>query len=47
MGESDPRLHYAVIVVNMPPTAITCKCGLTFTGDDPVGQQKAHMDELN
>jgi hypothetical protein len=43
----DPRAHYAVRVTDMPPTEIACKCGQVFTGDDPIGQIKAHMDELN
>lgn len=43
----DPRAHYAVLVVDMPPTEIKCKCGERFWDDDPIGQMKAHMDELN
>lgn len=43
----DPRAHYAMRVVDIPPTEIECKCGQVFTGDDPLGQMKAHMDELN
>lgn len=37
--------HYAVKVVDMPPTAITCKCGQVFNGDDPIAEIKAHMEE--
>lgn len=43
----DPREHYAVLVVDLPPTEIKCKCGERFWDDDPIGQMKAHMDELN
>jgi hypothetical protein len=47
MADDDPRAHYAVRVTDLPPTEIVCKCGETFTGDDPIGQVKAHMDALN
>lgn len=43
----DERPHYAVKVINLPPTKIVCKCGLAFDGADPIGQLMAHMDELN
>ena len=43
----DTRLHYAVKVVDMPPTSITCKCGQVFDGDNPIGQVRDHMEALN
>jgi hypothetical protein len=43
----DPRPHYAVKVVNIPPTLIVCKCGERFEGTDPIGAIAAHMEELN
>jgi hypothetical protein len=39
--------HYAVKVVDMPPTEVTCKCGEIFTGDNPLSEMAAHMEELN
>lgn len=39
--------HYAVKVINMPPTSITCKCGQVFTGDNPIAEIKTHMEEEN
>lgn len=45
--DEDPREHYAVKVIDIPPTEIVCKCGQTFTGDDPLGQIKTHMSERN
>jgi hypothetical protein len=46
-AEADPRPHYAVKVVDLPPTEIVCKCGERFTGTDPITQIGAHMDALN
>jgi hypothetical protein len=47
MTDTDPRAHYAVKVVDMPPAEIVCRCGERFDGDDPIGQITAHMDALN
>jgi hypothetical protein len=50
-GTEDPRPHYAEVVQDFPPTAITCKCGITFTGEDwkgdPLAAIKKHMETEN
>ena len=46
-ADVDPRPHYAVKVVDLPPTLIVCKCGERFTGADPIAEIAAHMDALN
>lgn len=45
--DSDPRMHYAVHVTNLPPTEIICKCGERFVGGDVTAKQKKHMDKEN
>jgi hypothetical protein len=36
--------HYMVSEV-LAPTEVTCKCGETFTGDDPLAAIQSHIDE--
>lgn len=43
----DYRPHYAVKMVDLPPTSITCKCGEEFDEGDVITAILSHMHRLN
>jgi len=47
MTDTDPREHYAVMVTDLPPTEVVCRCGERFDEGDVLAALKAHMDAPN
>jgi hypothetical protein len=40
-----PPQHYAVLVEDMPPRVVECRCGAVFSGPEPVSQLAQHVRE--